>query len=348
MAISRKFLGDVLFDGLYYSRALNFLQARRSGMGIIFMLHRVMPVGTPILATNLAASSAFLDETLGYIRHLGWDIVTLREGHRRLVEGRGGPNFVCFTFDDGYADALTVTLPIFRKHRAPMCVYVTTGLIDRTAFLWWPVLEQMLLTKDRVRFVADGVERELATTTLEQKRNAYQQFDPLISRRDVSAQLELMNLFDLNGIDPVAALDPMILTWKQAGELAADPLVEIGCHTVSHPALASLDYAEARRELSDARKTLQEKLQVPVSHLSYPYGTKNECGVREFQLAQELGFQTATTTRRGNVFPAHKDHLTALPRVNIPGADSASLRFIRKCLFGGSPWPNYAPEPIVD
>ena len=346
--ISRKLLGDVMFDGLYYSRALNVLQPRRSGMGIIFMLHRVMPAGTPILAPNLAAKAAFLDQTLGYIRRLGWDIVTLSEGHHRLLEGGKRSNFVCFTFDDGYTDALTVTLPIFRKHRAPMCVYLTTGLIDRTAFLWWPVLEQMILTRDRVRFVAEGVERELTASTLQQKRSAYEQFAPLISRRDASAQLELMKLFELNGVDAVAALDPMILTWKQAGELAADPLVEIGCHTVSHPALATLDYAEARRELADARKTLQEKLQVPVSHLSYPYGTKKECGVREFQLARDLGFQTATTTRRGNVFPAHKDHLTALPRVNIPGADSASLRFIRKCLFGGSPWPNYAPEPVID
>lgn len=346
--ISRKLLGDVMFDGLYYSRALNFLQPRRSGMGIIFMLHRVMPAGTPILAANLAANAAFLDQTLGYIRHLGWDIVTLSEGHRRLLEGGKGSNFVCFTFDDGYADALTVTLPVFRKHRAPMCVYLTTGLIDRTAFLWWPVLERMLLSKDRVRFAADGAEREMATSTLAQKRAAYEQFAPLISKRDGSSQLELMNLFERNGIDPIATLDPMILTWKQAAELAADPLVEIGCHTVSHPALATLDYAEARRELADARKTLQEKLQVSVSHLSYPYGTKNECSAREFQLARELGFQTATTTRRGNVFPMHKDHLTALPRVNIPGVDFASMRFIRKCLFGGSPWPNYAPEPVVD
>jgi peptidoglycan/xylan/chitin deacetylase (PgdA/CDA1 family) len=346
--ISRKLLSDMMFDGLYYSRALSFLQARRSGIGIIFALHRVVPAGKPILATNLAASGTFLSQTLGYIRHLGWDIVSLGGGHRRLVEGKGGPNFVCFTFDDGYADTLAVTLPIFRKHCAPMCVYITTGLIDRTAFLWWPVLEHMLLTRERVRLVAAGPERELQTVTLEQKRAAYQRFSPLISKRNAQIHADLMALFEHNGVDPVATLDPMILTWDQARELAADPLVEIGCHTVSHPALATLDYAEARRELADARKKLEEKLQVPVTHLSYPYGTKNECGVREFQLARELGFQTATTARRGNVFPAHKDHLTALPRVNIPGADSTSLRFIRKCLFGESPWPNYAPEPVTD
>jgi len=346
--ISQKLLGDVVFDGLYYSRALSFLQPRRSGMGVIFMLHRVAPPGTPILDPNLTASGVFLDRALGYVRRLGWDIVTLSEAQRRLVNGNAARNFVCFTFDDGYSDALTVALPIFRKHQAPLCAYLTTGLIDRTSRLWWPALEQMILTRDRVRFVSDGAEGELPASTLEQKRSAYARFAPLVSRRSGESEEQLMDLFARNDVDPVAMLDPMFLTWDQARRLASDPLVEIGCHTVSHPALATLAYEEARRELADARRTLQDKLRVPVEHLSYPYGTKNECGAREFQLAHDLGFHTATTTRRGNVFPAHKDHLTALPRINIPGADRASLRFVRKCLFGESPWPNYAPQPVTD
>ena len=38
--------------------------------------------------------------------------------------------FASFTTDDGYADNLTVALPLFRKYRAPLCVYIPTGQID--------------------------------------------------------------------------------------------------------------------------------------------------------------------------------------------------------------------------
>jgi len=337
-----------MFDGLYHAHALHVWQRRRSGVGVIFMFHRVAPPDTPVLASDLVARSAFLDRMLGYVRELGWDVISLSEGHRRLIENKGGPNFACFTFDDGYSDVLSVALPIFQKHGAPICVYLTTGLIERKSFLWWPVLEQMILNRDRVTYVSEGGEDELHTRTLEEKRSAYWKLSPLAYARHARSHAELTELFRCNGVDPVKALDPLILNWSQARELAADPLVEIGCHTVSHPALASLEYSEASRELAEARRLLEERLGVPVHHLSYPYGTRTECSTREFQLAHDLGFHTATTARRGNVFPAHRDHLTALPRVNVPGVDSASLRFIRKCLFGDSLWPSHAPALVTD
>ena len=36
-------------------------------------------------------------------------------------------------------------------------------------------------------------------------------------------------------------------------------------------------------------------------------------------LAREAGFETAVTTRKGMLFPEHRRHLTALPRVSLSG-----------------------------
>jgi peptidoglycan/xylan/chitin deacetylase (PgdA/CDA1 family) len=345
--IPNKRLRHVLFDVLYYTRTLHLLQPRRSGVGIIFLLHRVVPAGTPILASDLVVQGNFLDEMLQYVRRLGWDIVSVGEVRRRLLERQKGPNFACFTFDDGYLDNLTVALPIFRKHRAPMCVYITTGLVDRTNFLWWPVLEQMLLKRDQIETNPDGRKEILRNKTLEQKINAYWKFLPLLDG-GLRTEPVLMELFRRNGMDPAATLSPLVLDWRQARELAADPLVEIGCHTVSHRPLAAMEHDELVRELTDSREILQKKLSQKVLHLSYPYGRKTECSKREFQVARDVGFQTAMTTRPGNIFPAHRDHLTALPRLNICGGRSASLRLIREGLFGESVRLNYAPAPVTD
>jgi peptidoglycan/xylan/chitin deacetylase (PgdA/CDA1 family) len=344
----KRLIRNVVFDALYYSRWLHLMQLRRSGIGVIFTLHRVVAPGTPILAADLAAQSDLLDRTLGYIRHMGWDIVNLTEVHRRLAEGHTKSNFACFTFDDGYLDNLTNALPVFRKHGAPMCVYITTGLIEREVFLWWPVLEHMLLTRDRINNIGDSAGKELPTITLRQKKDAYLKFVPWADKCNSSAESNIMNLFLANGVDPGAILDPMVLTWDQARKLAADPLVEIGCHTVSHPSLATLEFEAAVQELAASRAMLEQKLGVAVRHVSYPYGTKVDCSVREFDLAQKLGFLTATTTRRGNIFMEHKDHLTALPRVNMLAANSVSLRFVRESLFGESRRPNFASALVTD
>ncbi len=338
----RTWARELIFEGLYRSGYLKIRQARGTDAGVIFMLHRVAGPGNPILAPNLTAQSGFLERALQHIRDLGWDIVSLDEAWRRITFGES-KRFVCFTFDDGYKDTLEIALPIFKRHGTPLCVYVTTGLVDRTAFLWWPVLENLLLARDSVRHMSEGREQQIRTATIEQKRAAYELLFPTIKTNS-----QAIPFFELNGIDPKANLDSSILTWADVQKLAAEPLVEIGCHTVTHPALATLSSRDASRELEQSRRALEEKTGKRISHVSYPFGTEKECGAREFEIAREMGFRTGTTTRRGHIMPEHKDHLTALPRINVPGSDSASLRFIRKCLFGDSLRLNYSTPLVTD
>lgn len=338
----RTWAREMIFEGLYRSGYLKMRQARGTDAGIIFMLHRVAGPGKRILAPNLVAQSGFLDRALEHIKYLGWDIVSLDEASRRIAFGES-KRFVCFTFDDGYKDTLEIALPIFKRHGAPLCVYVTTGLIDRTTFLWWPVLEDLLVARESVRCVSEGREQQIRTATIEQKRATYELLFPIIKTNS-----EAVSFFELNGIDPKATLDRFILTWADVQELAAEPLVEIGCHTVTHPALATLSAGDARRELEESRRVLEEKTGRRISHVSYPFGTEKECGAREFQIAREMGFRTGTTTRRGHIVAEHRNHLTALPRINVPGSDSTSLRFIRKNLFGDSLRFHYAAPLVTD
>ena len=68
-----------------------------------------------------------------------------------------------------------------------------------------------------------------------------------------------------------------------------------------------------------SRAVIEAVLGRPPAHLAYPYGDPTTAGPREFRIAAELGFKTAVTTRPGMLFPAHRDHLTALPRVSLNG-----------------------------
>jgi peptidoglycan/xylan/chitin deacetylase (PgdA/CDA1 family) len=100
---------------------------------------------------------------------------------------------------------------------------------------------------------------------------------------------------------------------------AADPLISIGAHSITHCNLARQTEAAARDEMATSRARIEGALQRPVVHLAYPYGDKIAAGPREFALARATGFNTAVTTRPGMVFSQNAEHLTALPRVSLNG-----------------------------
>lgn len=81
---------------------------------------------------------------------------------------------------------------------------------------------------------------------------------------------------------------------------------------------------------------IQKELGIWPSHFSYPYGDPESAGTREFRIAEELGFKTAVTTRKGVIFPEHADHLTALPRVSLNGEYQSSV--FTKLYMTGAPF----------
>jgi peptidoglycan/xylan/chitin deacetylase (PgdA/CDA1 family) len=73
-------------------------------------------------------------------------------------------------------------------------------------------------------------------------------------------------------------------------------------------------------------------------------GDPTSAGLREFRIAQELGFKTAVTTRPGVVFAQHRDHLMALPRLSVNG-DYQRMRYLRVLMSGAATamWNGFRP-----
>jgi peptidoglycan/xylan/chitin deacetylase (PgdA/CDA1 family) len=79
----------------------------------------------------------------------------------------------------------------------------------------------------------------------------------------------------------------------QLQELSDHPLVTIGAHTMTHPALASHPVAVQEQELATGRQVLREATKHPVELLAYPYGSYSNETVA---IAAQLGFKAAFTT----------------------------------------------------
>ncbi|WP_407186075.1 polysaccharide deacetylase family protein [Bradyrhizobium centrosematis] len=308
---------------LYFSGAHHLLRPLLSGVGAIFMLHHVRPAREAAFQPNrhLEVTPEFLRATLCHLRSRDIDIVTMDELHERLVQGRFDRRFAAFTFDDGYRDNLDHALPVLREFDAPLTVYVASDFAEGTGRLWWAALEAVIAKAAQIEIKIGHSALRLDATTPAAKQAAFDRLHDwlrgLPGEHDLKREIEA--LCTTGDVDLAALCRSLCLSWAELKSFAADPLVTIGAHSVSHCNLAKLAEDVAAQELAMSRARIEQALQRPVLHLAYPYGDRDAAGTREFGLAATAGFKTAVTTRPGMLFAENAGQMTALPRVSLNG-----------------------------
>ena len=323
MDASRHRMIEAGFRAIAASRADVWLRPLARGRGVILTFHHVHPDPPGPYAPNrlLTITPAFLDAVILRLKADGFDIVALDELPARLAES--GRPFAVLTFDDGYRDNLEHAAPVLARHAVPWTLFVTSDFADGRGRLWWIELERAIARLDRVRLdagSAEGAGLDLPAADATQKSAA---FAAVYRRLRAGPEERLLDsiadLCEQAGFEAGGVAGELCLPWPDLCRLAADPAVTIGAHTVSHPMLAKHVPETAAFEIAQGRDRIAARLGVPVRHLSYPVGDRSSASAREFDLARDLGFATAVTTRPGHLFAGHERHLHALPRVSVNG-----------------------------
>ncbi len=159
-------------------------------------------------------------------------------------------------------------------------------------------------------------------------RNVYRNALPVLRELGFTAtnyfvvrQLGGGNIWDYE--EGVAHSDLMskeeLLDWAAQG-------MEVGSHTLNHVKVPEVPEAEARHEIEDSRRELEDLVQQPVTAFCYPYGAEN---ARVRELVSDAGYTNATTTAPGLAHAG--DDPFGLPRVMV-ARSTHILRFLQKCL----------------
>lgn len=298
-----------------------------AGHGTCLMYHRIAPdeaprdTAQPAFQPNrsLIVSAGAFNEQMAYLsRHC--NCLSLPQAIDYLKSGRLPHRSVVVTFDDGYLDNLTIALPILKAHGIPATVYVTTGLISQDASLWWYELEQCIATNVELNFMWRNQNYRFVMAGHLEKQESYIFLNRMLKNMDLNEQNEFMNQLHCKARVKFKYSD-LVLHRQHLSRLAAEPLITIGAHTHNHPVLSRLSNILLRREVGHSRELLQSWTKRPVTHLAYPFGDKQQADKREFEVARELGFESAVTTRLGHIHSFHRNHLFALPRVAIDDQD---------------------------
>lgn len=346
MGKSKTILLRSALAAVHYSGAGRALAPLFRGDGAIFMLHHVSPDPVPAFAPNrlLTITPDYLEHVIVRVKAAGFEIVTLDEACRRMrCPEPGRAPFVTFTFDDGYRDNRDHAMPVLERHGVPLTLYVCPEFADGTGELWWLTLEEVIRRVDSIKVPAamqSSVGDTLRTRTTHEKYQAFERLYWPIRTGDERAGREVVReLAESAGVDPLDACRRLAMNWNELAELANNPLVTIGAHTMSHLALGKLSESEARYQMSASIARIRHELDLPCRHFCYPYGDIASAGPREFAIARNMGVGSAVTTAKGMINADRPHGLTALPRVSLNGEYQRT--FYLEALLSGLPFACY-------
>ncbi len=327
-------------ETLYFTGLHHFMRPLVGGVGAILTLHHVRPQRPEAFQPNhlLEITPEFLDRLLRRLKGSAVDVISLDEMHARYISGDFKRRFICITFDDGYKDLMRWAYPLLRKYRLPFALYIPTSFPDRLGELWWLALEAVIAQNSRIGMVINNDARFFDCGTVKEKRDLYDEIYGYLRSMKTEDELRrvVRDLAARHRVDMAAFCRDLCMEWRDIIDLAADPLVTIGAHTVNHNMLKKMtDESAVRAEMAMSRTVLEATLGKRPEHLAYPVGDPTSAGPREFRIAAELGFKTAVTTRPGVLFKAHRDHLTALPRISVNG-DFQQQRYLEVLMSGAA------------
>lgn len=324
-------------SALHYSGAGHMLAPLTAGAGAIMMLHQVGPETPEAFAPNriLKITPEFLDQTIRQCLEAGFDLVSLDEVAARIAEPKHGARpYIAFTLDDAYRDNLIHAAPVFRRYGVPFAIYAPTDYIDGHGDLWWLALELAIAKLDHVDCEISGELLSMPANTVAAKDAVHHEIYWRLRKIDETvARATVAELCREARVDTATLCRDLVMTWEELRALAADPLVTIGGHTQRHYALSKLGANAARHEIAASVARLEAELGQRVRHFSYPFGDVCSAGPREFEIARQLGFLTAVTTRKGVLYASHGASPTALPRVSLNG-DYQDTRYTQTLLTG--------------
>ncbi len=206
-------------------------------------------------------------------------IVHLKKQNVRFVslaetEEMAPDNQVCvhFTLDDGYKDNLENALPIFEKHNVPFTLFLTTGIPDREAVLWWYVNAEILNNDLDLGLKNFGFDIRSKNLSGKQKAATFFSLREMFLSKYATNKQEIDIALNASGMDTTEVTEKLGLNWDDVRTLNASRLCNIALHTHHHFRLSSVDHETAQRDIKHGYDRLLAETGIRSSYFAFPFG----------------------------------------------------------------------------
>lgn len=233
------------------------------------------------------------------------------------------PSTVVVTFDDGYADNFQLARPILETYEVPATIFVVSGRVSTLREFWWDALENILLFTPALparlnltieqKIYSWNIKDKVATPAQQwnvldacppdTRRQVYLDLMQLLRDLDVETRdAALAELYRWAGLDINAGrANYLSVTADELRALPKNGMVEVGAHTVNHPALSALPLTVQQKEIVESKSALETILDHPVNAFAYPFGERRDYTRDTAGLVRAAGFTCACSNFAGHV-----------------------------------------------
>ena len=277
----------------------------------ILLYHRV--ANTDFDPFNVAIPPDKFERQLTRLRRK--TVLPLREFTTLHIQKKLPRDAIAITFDDGYACNALVAAPMLESFGLPATFFVVSDAIAQSEEFWWDELEFIVRARE---FDFEAATRLLASRSVTVggaahdggARSAYLALWRALRGLPAEPRRQYFHdLRDAMGLESRVRPTHRPMTAAELCTLAANPLFEIGGHTVTHPSLPTLDAREQEQQIVLGALFLEELLGKPIRSFSYPFGDWNPI-TRE--IVMRAGFECALTAAHRRVMSG--DNRFEMPR----------------------------------
>lgn len=211
-------------------------------------------------------------------------------------------NPAILTFDDGYRNNFTEMYPLMKKHRVPVMIFLSAGIIGSKDMTW----------QNKIALCLDNSKKDRFTIRIKGKMHSYKIGD---DRSKVVSFIRIKNLLRYMGrkekedlvkemMDKAGASLPErddelhYLSWEEARKMARESkgMLTFGSHTMTHPRLSRITGEMLRWEITHSKSSIEKELGLKINHFSYPHGDYN---ADVLDAMRSSGYESAVTVEYG-------------------------------------------------
>ncbi len=280
--------------GLDLQRGIHFRRALQPKLAIL-CYHRVGTRGVPLYS---ALPPDVFEEQMSYL-HKRFRMLSVAELCHEIAEPRSKEAGVAVTFDDGYGDLARYAFPILQKYKIPATIFLAVGAIESGETLWYDRIFAILqvISGQTLELELD-VPREFPLGSPFARLEAAQEIMRKLRTLPDARRERLCTELESRAALPLGALSGRMLTWDQIRTMHHAG-ISFGSHTMSHRILGRLRPEEARHELLESRRLIEERLGQTVDTFAFPFGQPGDIGSVADDTLRECGYQCAMTTIEG-------------------------------------------------
>ncbi len=290
-----------LYDSTNFEH--DYIDVHQGNRLSVLLYHRIVRMNDPY---NIVVSKENFESHLIYIRE-NYNIIRCNDPLRAVNR-----NTVAITFDDGYIDFYTNAYPLLIKYQIPATIFISTGNIGKEKEFWWDELEYIIF-EEKLPEHLDVFGRKIYTKEYQTRKELLLSVRQIIIDNNCKDRDRGMNdLWKQIGKNRIFRENNRTMNESEIAEIANNPLITIGAHTVSHVICSKESNDDLVDQIKESKNYLENITKKEVDLFSYPNGDFDSVSV---DILKRLGFKRAFTCVHACVSDENKDYV--IPRYGV-------------------------------